>query len=170
MSSRDKYEIPPVTKISKKEAESIMSMFKFYDYTCTGRIPQRLVLKLLRSLGFSKFTDQVVASEMSLKDLLLFIDIRCPEPEPALPCALYSYLNIVAKELPDGTQVITQKDMSAFSESIGHDQNSASGTNMLLTSMLAYNDCSETPAVNAEFFERDIQLLAKSQNLLKHIK
>ena len=33
----------------------------------------------------------------TLKDILLFLDVRVPDPEPALYCQLHSFTNLVAK-------------------------------------------------------------------------
>lgn len=152
------------------EAESIASMFCLYDIHITGRIPQRLVLKMLQQLGFGKYSHEITTPDMSLKELLLFLDFRCPEPDPPLHSALFTFLNTIASPNEDGELCIQPTDITDFMESLGRPPVSTANATMLLTSMLDYDDCAEIPTVKAEYFERDVTMFAKKHNLLKDFK
>ena len=58
-------------------------MFRLYDYQATGRIPKHLAVKLVKGLGFD-FGSSGLGKEVSLKELLLWLDQRCAERFPVL--------------------------------------------------------------------------------------
>ena len=58
-------------------------MFRLYDYQATGRIPKHLAVKLVKGLGFD-FRSSGLGKEVSLKELLLWLDQRCAERFPVL--------------------------------------------------------------------------------------
>lgn len=90
--------IPPLVRIAPGEALAIESMFRLYDYKCTGRIPQHLAHKLTTALGFD-FSVHALPLNGSLKEILLFLDMRIVDPEPALHAQLHSFTHLVAKKV-----------------------------------------------------------------------
>jgi len=90
--------IPPLVRLSISEAQAVESMFRLYDYKCTGRIPQHLAFKLFTSLGMD-FSIHSLPMNGSLKDLLLFLDMRVVDPEPALYAQMHSFTHLVAKKI-----------------------------------------------------------------------
>ena len=166
----NKKQLPPLTKLSQIEAESILSMFNMYDYNCSGRLPKRLVEKLLQTIGFGAFSYEITATDMSIKELLLFIDLRCPDPEPALECALYTFLNLASRDGGQKGKVLTPQDLADFEESIGRPACSMRQADLLLTSMLDYDDCEKIPACPVDYFQRDVVKFAKKNNLMKDFR
>lgn len=163
--------IPPLTKISQLEAEAILNMFNMYDYTCTGRIPKRLVLKLLSSLGFNGFAHEITAPEMTLTEILLFLDLRHPDPEPPMDCAMWTFLNLTSNEsFTEKGRVITPTDLSNFMVSLGRPPCSTRKATLLLSSMLEYDDCAKLPAAPVEAFEKDVVKFAKKNNLMRDFR
>ena len=90
--------IPPLSRLSESEARSIESMFRLYDYNATGRIPQHLTFKLCKALGFD-FSVHTLPVNATLKELLLFLDLRVVDPEPALFSQMHSFTHLVAKKI-----------------------------------------------------------------------
>lgn len=90
--------IPPLVRLSMSEAQAIESMFRLYDYKCTGRIPQHLAFKLTNSLGMD-FSQHALPMNGTLKELLLFIDMRIVDPEPSLFAQMHSFTHLVAKKI-----------------------------------------------------------------------
>jgi hypothetical protein len=167
------------------EADSICSMFKLYDINSTGRIPNRLAVKLLKTLGFGPTAISLTAPDVNVKEFLLFVDYHVPEQQNPLSGPLYTFVNIVGKQPhlsgatamgTDATgaqapsSVITPSDLAHFMESIGRPPILMENANLLLSTMLDYDDCSPVPAVKVEYFERDLTIFAKKNNLLKDIK
>ena len=91
-----KRNLPPLSKLTELEARAVESMFRLYDYQAKGRISQHAAYKLTCALGF-KFSIHSLPVNGTLKDILLFLDVRVPDPEPALYCQLHSFTNLVAK-------------------------------------------------------------------------
>jgi hypothetical protein len=94
--SNKKYVIPQMLRITNSEAESIANMFRLYDYKSTSRISRHLCMNLVKTLGFGHGQTQGLPPEVSLKELLLWVDQRTPEPVPEIACSLFSYLNMVS--------------------------------------------------------------------------
>ncbi len=169
--------LPPLLRLTELEARAIESMFRLYDYKATGRIPQHLAHKLFSAMGFD-FSIHMLPQNGTLKELLLFLDMRCPDPEPALHCALHSFIHLVQskrgdsdpEELLTEEKIITAKDINKFMESLGRPPVSVTECNLLLTSMMEYDDCSLVPAVLPETFNRDFATFAKKSNMLKNFK
>ena len=92
--------LPPMSKLTELEARAVESMFRVYDYQAKGRISQHAAYKLTAALGF-KFSIHSLPVNGTLKDLLLFLDVRVPDPEPALYCQLHSFTNLVAKPVSE---------------------------------------------------------------------
>ncbi len=224
--------IPPLTRLTETEAMAIESMFRLYDYNATGRIPQHLMKKLTSALGFD-FSIHSLPLNGSLKELLLFLDMRIVDPEPALNSQMYSFTHLVAKKIDlrkklkpgddddldgeggdaDGNNIpndstprggsgdndddasvntkgtegtptkdrtetkdkyITTESINEFMISLGRPPLSAGQCELLLTSMLDYDDCNERTGgmagVLPEFFDRDFTLFAKKSNALKGFK
>jgi hypothetical protein len=90
--------IPPLVRLTPSEAAAIESMFRLYDYKSSGRIPQHLAYKLATALGFDVSVHSLPQNG-SLKDILLFLDMRIVDPEPALYAQLHSFTHMVAKRV-----------------------------------------------------------------------
>lgn len=232
--------LPPMSKLTELEARAVESMFRVYDYQAKGRISQHAAYKLTAALGF-KFSIHSLPVNGTLKDLLLFLDVRVPDPEPALYCQLHSFTNLVAKPVSElapladrvdeglegdvagegsmatteasvqpgqgvsiadsaadsesvgsqqtgqtggsqglkkmyrgDTELISSQAINQFMEKLGRPPVSKSQCDLLLTSMLDYDDCSENtfghPAVAPEYFTRDFATFAKKSNALKSFK
>lgn len=221
--------IPPLVRITETEARAIESMFRLYDYNATGRIPQHLTYKLTKALGFD-FSIHSLPLNGSLKEILLFLDMRIIDPEPALNSQMHSFTHLVAKNIDlrkhnrklaseeegedavvshsnsnspngptprkddddatvdtkgtDGTptkdraetrdKYITTAFINDFMTSLGRAPLSEGQCELLLTSMLDYDDCNERTGgmagVLPEFFTRDFTTFAKKSNALKGFK
>lgn len=231
-----KRSLPPMSKLTELEGRAVESMFRLYDYQAKGRISQHAAHKLTSALGF-KFSIHSLPVNGTLKDLLLFLDVRVPDPEPALYCQLHSFTNLVAKPVSElapmsdtvdeglegdvagegsmatdasapfgaaassaesvadsesvgsqqtggsqalkkmyrgDTELISSQAINQFMEKLGRPPISQGQCDLLLTSMLDYDDCSENtyghPAVPPEFFTRDFATFAKKSNALKSFK
>jgi hypothetical protein len=176
--------LPPLQRLSLIEAESICAMFKLYDINSTGRIPKRLAIKLLNTLGFGPIAASLNAPDMGLKEFLMFLDFHIPEQQNPLSGPMYTFVNTVGKppqysvtdsmsatsQQMSSSNVITPQDLSQFMESIGRPPILMENANLLLSTMLDYDDCSVVPAVKVEYFERDVTVFAKKNNLLKDLK
>lgn len=108
MSKSGKYYIPPLTRISPAEAQSIVSCFRLYDYNATGRIPRHLAAKLAKQLGFNKVT---LPADVSAKEFLLTLDRAAPEKEPHFENEMFFFHNMAT------TSDYSIPTHSAFAES-----------------------------------------------------
>jgi hypothetical protein len=90
--------IPTLARLSVMEARAIESMFRLYDTKATGRIPQHLCHKLCKALGFD-FSIHSLPLNGSLKEILLFLDMRVVEPEPVLFAQMQSFTHLVARKV-----------------------------------------------------------------------
>lgn len=208
--------IPSLTRLDISEAQAVESMFRLYDYKCTGRIPQHLAYKLVTALGFDVSIHSLPLNG-SLKEILLFLDMRIVDPEPALFSQMHSFTHLVAKKIDltakkqnindknskaeldaslngndtNGAQdssgnepsqdiavsrekYITTQSINDFMISLGRPPLRAAQVELLLTSMLEYDDCNETTgqiaAVLPDIFSRDFTTFAKKSNALKNFK
>ena len=104
MGPKSMHHFPPLSKIEQQEAIAIgihshlfiysfiillllllliAEMFRLYDHQATGRITKHLAIKLVAGLGFD-FSSSGLGKEVSLKELLLWLDQRCAERFPVL--------------------------------------------------------------------------------------
>jgi hypothetical protein len=127
--------LPTLSKLTELEARAVESMFRVYDYQAKGRIPQHLAFKLCQALGF-QFSLHSLPVNASLKELLLFLDMRVPDPEPALYCQLNSFTSLVAKPVSELMPLEDQADEGLEGDEVGPEVNSlesseqgAGGTN-----------------------------------------
>jgi len=90
--------LPTLARLSVSEARAIEGMFRLYDTKATGRIPQHLCHKLCKSLGFD-FSVHSLPLNGSLKEILLFLDMRVVEPEPVLFAQMTSFTDLVARKI-----------------------------------------------------------------------
>ena len=93
-----KVRLPPLTRLSEMEARSIESCFRLYDYKASGRIPQHLAYKLCQTLGFD-FSIHSCPQSATLKEFLLFLDMRVSDPEPALHSQMHNFVSLAAKPI-----------------------------------------------------------------------
>lgn len=118
--------LPPLQRLSLNEADSICAMFKLYDIRTTGRIPKRLAIKLLKTLGFGPISHLLTAPDVNIKEFLLFLDFHVPEQQNPLSGPLYTFVNVVGKPPQLNTSVapnevissnvITPQDLADFME------------------------------------------------------
>jgi hypothetical protein len=158
-----KTEIPVCRNLNGIEAQYIKSMFSMYDYRGTGSVPRHLIVKLLTAIGI----DQIfgLPSQLTLKDTLLFIDAKIPDRDQVLDSALFSFTRIVGDTLPDGVSKVVKPDkLVAFLANLDRNIPSLDEANMLLTSMLEYDDCSEETAVSSAVLSRELNAFAKKNN------
>ncbi len=116
--SNNKYAIPPLLKLQPNDAASISSMFRLYDYKSTGKIPKHLAKKLTQTLGFDAPVGNL-GQEVSLKELLLFLDNWCPEHETPLQDSLYFFEKLASEHIEEQGQVITPGSIAKFMEKLG---------------------------------------------------
>lgn len=162
---------PTLLKISTAECQAISACFKLYDYECKGAISKSSVKKLIKSLGFN-IPENKLSSTVTLPELLLLLDQHSPDPEPALECSLKTWSNLVGHKtvnlMDEGEiTVVSAQDIADFMESIGRPPISLTEANCLLTSLLEYDDCSDTPQVPIEVFTKQLSLFARKSNALK---
>ena len=179
MTSQRSGACPPLLRISELEAQSIASAFRLYDYKATGKIPRYLAKKLTKSLGY-RVPVQNMSNEISLQELLLFLDSWTPEPEPAIDCALYTFTNLITASFPEigessdnsaiSDPTIRVQDIATFMEALGRPPPSMGEAKLLLTSMLDYDDCSTEPVVRLDTFKKHMLLFARKNNMVKELK
>ena len=144
-------------------------MFRLYDYQATGRIPKHLAVKLVKGLGFD-FGSSGLGKEVSLKELLLWLDQRCAERFPILNWSLETFSKMVSSFSEETGTIITPEQIIKFYESLGRAPIPQGQLEILLTSMLEYDDCSSTPIVKPEAFKNAIILYAKKNNVMKEFR
>lgn len=193
MSHHKKQKYPVLLRLTIREADSIANMFRLYDYKATGKIPDYLAVKLLHTLGF-KFNEALLSKEVVLNEILLLVDQMIPEPEPVLVSSLSSFcqMNAVYMENPDhvvsdeagGTDnggqseegihfnapkhpYITPHCIAKFMEQLGRPPISMNEANLLLNSMLEYDDCSEIPCVSTDIITKELVYFAKKTNAFR---
>lgn len=160
-----------ITKINADEKKAVECLFRLYDIGSQGNIAVHHARKLLKNMGFeaeriSLGTDK---DRVTLRDLYIIIESELPQPQPSLPCSLYTFDRIVGKEDDaDGRLKIRPDEIKAFHASIGR-QATGDGTEIgvLLSKMLAVDDCSLVPAVTVETFDREVIAFAKRNQIYK---
>ena len=120
--------LPPLVRLTEVEARAIESMFRVYDYKSTGRIPQHLAYKLCCACGFD-FSIHSLPANGTLKEILLFLDMRIIDPEPQLYSQLHSFTNLVAKkqEIPPEEEAVND---DAVDRAEGEDEASVGGNSI----------------------------------------
>lgn len=110
--------VPSLLRITPSQAECITNCFKLYDYKATGKIPRHLAKKLVRSVGYADAPVGNLAREVSLKEVLLFLDEWSPPLLPEFDSALSGFTGMVLQPTEEGN-VVTASAISNFLESIG---------------------------------------------------
>jgi hypothetical protein len=158
--------LPPLLRLTPQEAHSVVNIFRVYDYKSTGKIPNYLASKVMKALGFD-VNPSSFNSEVSIQEVLLYLDQLIPEPEPALLSSLMSFKQLASIPDEELGSVITPQAISDFMESIGRPPASLSEASLMLNGMLDYDDCSEIPTVSTEVFNRELINYAKKYNAFK---
>ncbi len=158
--------LPPLMKLKPDESQSIQSMFRLYDYRSSGRIPKHLAKKLTQNLGFDIPVGNLGA-DVSIKDLLLFIDQWIPEYDNKLQGEIAFFQKLARDIDPTMGEVITPESLNSFIEKLGRPPISMGEANLLLSSMLEYDDCSEVPKIRVDDFGKDVTMFTKKSNILK---
>ena len=166
----DKYYIPPTTKLTTSECESILNMFVLYDYEAKGKIPRYLAQKLISTVGYAS-GGVGLPQEVSVRDLILYLDQRTVDRDLLLSFGLNSFKNMASVYSEEqGCYCITPQSLSEFYESIGRPAIGKEAGVSLLVGMLDYDDCSTNPNVKLEYFDRDVSHFAKKNNLTRDFK
>lgn len=188
MSKRIRF--PPLSRLQISEAQCIANLFRIYDYKSTGIIPNHLALKLIRNLGL-QISELALPESLSLTDLLVIIDQVMPEPEPIIVGSLDTFNNLVSQSgaailaqnntstklrnsfsnmethIQIEEKYITAECISDFMESIGRSAVTGNEAKLMLSGMLEYDDCTQSPAVNTEKFNKELITFAKKSNAFK---
>lgn len=174
--SRSKHhQTQKLTHLTPAEAQSVSHMFSMYDYNATGRIPAHLAMKLLSLLGFeeSKLGNVVFSSEVTLGEVLVALDQIMPPAEPMLNSSLQTFIGLVSKPTKindEPVRVIVPQDISDYIESLGRPPAATREIALMLNSMLEYDDCSASPVLNVELFEKEMLAFQKKNNALKDFR
>ena len=161
--------------LTHAEAQAVSHMFSLYDYKSTGRIPPHLAMKLLSQLGLDEAQLELVVftNEVSLSEVLMHLDQLMPPPEPMLNSSLTTFIGLVSKPSyieEEPTRVITPQDISDYMESLGRPPAAIKEVNLMLNSMLEYDDCSVDPVLNVERFTNEILTFQRKNNALKEFR
>jgi hypothetical protein len=159
-------------KLTTGQADNIAACFKLYDHQCKGFIDKDSAKKLTQTLGFNVPSNRW-SSSVSLSELLLLVDQVAPDTDPPLECALEAWSQLVGHKTQrlDGgdVKVLSVQDITDFFVSVGQPPPPASEATALLTAMLDYDDCSDSPQVPMSTFVRYLSLFARKNNILKDI-
>ena len=168
MTTKRKY---PLLRLTDVEANAIEEMFRLYDYKATGKIPRHLAIKLFKGLGFD-LAEHTVPLNGGFRELLMFLDRQCPDPLPSLNCSLYTFTKLAAKTRDEetGQTTITPQNIADFMESLGRPPCSLLEADLLLTSMLEYDNCEPIPQVLSEYFSKEVTNIAKKTNAMKDFR
>lgn len=160
---RKKYEIPLLRNIQAVEAQYIKSMYCMYDYNSTGSVPRHLCIKLFMQIGLDNTFG--LPSCMSLKDVLLYIDQRLPDSDLQLESALYTFTRTAGTLSDDGHYFeFKPEKLVDYLASLDRNVPSVEEMDLLIQSMLEYDDVSEDTKVNALVLSRELTAFAKRNN------
>jgi len=177
------------------QINAIQSMFRFYDLDLHGKITKERAQKILQRLGVDN-TALTLHSQVTLKDLLEYVDHHLPDPDPPLASELTGFIKLVARPEeepgPMHTEKVGAENRPSTSEGApatanafapvyikpqyiidffeATDQpvpNSTGVVSHMMTAMLDWDDCSEVPAVTPAVFVRDLSKFAKKSNALR---
>lgn len=151
-------EIPPLQKIDPHEAKMIQVMFNYYDYEASGRVKRHLAWKLLTQLGLHILEDTLPAA-VTLKDLMLFADVCAPEQN--LEGSLQTSFRLAANKVESEELKVRPQGLVDFLKDLDRNPPTINESKTLLSSMLEYDDCSDSPAVTNEAFVTNIMNVAK---------
>lgn len=181
--------LPTLSRLGEQEARAVEAMFRLYDHKSTGRIPAHLAQCLCKQLGID-VSLHMLPPNGTLKDLLLVIDQKIPDPAPPLPGSMSSFVNLVgrprgkqhesgaegggAKEGGDregnpNEKVITTADLTSFMQSLGRPPIQRGEAQLLLQMMLEYDDCASEAVVPIGDFAQDMTTFARKTNSVKDL-
>lgn len=161
-------------RMTNSQARSIQSMFKLYDIDLSGRVTRNNCKKILAALGVDSSGITNLPPTITCKELLSYIELYLPEPEPELHCELLSFVRLVS--VPDPTdeygvaQCIQPDGITKYIESIDRPVPLPGEIDNLLMSMLAWDDCDAVPSVQLSSFVRDVTKFAKKTNALRDFR
>lgn len=116
--SEDRLKEPTITKINADEKKCVQAMFKLYDIGHTGSIAVHHARKLLKNMGFEAERIPLGSGEsdrVTMRDLLMVLESELPQPNPSLPCSLYTFDRIVGKlDEEDGRMKIRPDEIMKF--------------------------------------------------------
>ena len=168
-----KAKLPPLTRLSNQESEAIASMYRMFDYAHRGRIAPHLARNLISNLGYNT-SFITFGRDVTLNEILILLDKVTPETETVLEGNLITFNGLVAEDRKEEgrarERVLHPQSISNFMESLGRPPASINECTLLLNSMLDYDDCSEHPVLKADYFNREIMLFAKKNNLVRELR
>ena len=171
-SAEDRLKEPTITKINAEERKCVEAMFKLYDIGHTGSIAVHHARKLLKNMGFEAERIPLGSGEsdrVTMRDMLLVLESELPQPQPSLPCSLYTFDRIVAKlDEEDGRMKIRPDEIMKFMQSIGRQPTGDTEIGILLSKMLAVDDTSAVPAATVEAFDKEVITFAKRNQVTLH--
>lgn len=158
-----------LTRLKEEEINCISGMFRLFDKNLTGYIPDYLAWNLMRKLGLDVRRAHFEKNRVSFNELILVIDKIMPDPEPPITSSLISFNNMTSINTENGN-VIIPNQVIKFLKSIGHNTVDPHEIEILLTSMLPYDDCSEVPEVPVSTFSEDLMAFIKKYNAFKNYR
>jgi hypothetical protein len=84
--------------------------------------------------------------------------------------SLETFAKMVSKFSDETGTIITPSQIIEFYESLGRAPVPQGQLEVLLTSMLEYDDCSSNPVVKPDVFKNSIILYAKKNNVMKEFR
>lgn len=180
--------LPQLGRLEEQEARAVEAMFRLYDHKSTGRIPAHLAQCLCKQLGID-IALHMLPPNGTLKDLLMVIDQKIPDPAPPLPGSMSSFVNLVGRpreshpESEEGggnkegkgrgdnpfEKVITTANITAFLQSLGRPPIQRGEGQLLLQMMLDYDDCTVEAVVPVADFAADMTTYARKTNSIKDL-
>ena len=136
------------TKINDTERDCLIAMFTLYDIGSQGHIAVHHARKLLKNMGFEseRISLGTEKDRVTLRDLNMILESELPQPQPSLPCSLYTFDRIVGKrDEHDLRMKIRPDEIRGFMASIGRQNMGEQEISVLLSKMLAVDDVSHIP-------------------------
>ena len=139
------------TKINDTERDCLIAMFTLYDIGSQGHIAVHHARKLLKNMGFEaeRISLGTEKDRVTLRDLNMILESELPQPQPSLPCSLYTFDRIVGKrDESDLRMKIRPDEIRGFMASIGRQNMGEQEISVLLSKMLAVDDVSHIPGTH----------------------
>lgn len=158
-----------LTRLKEEEINTIAGMFRLFDRNSTGYIPDYLAWNLMRKIGLDVRKAHFEKNRVSYNELILVIDKIMPEPDPPIASSLISFNNMTAVGTENGN-VLRPREIIEFLKSVGENTVDPGEIEILLNSMLPYDDCSEEAEIPSSVFNEYLTVFAKKYNAFKNYK
>jgi len=161
----------PLRRLNEAEVGFIKNMYNYYDFQKKGLIARHLAGKILVKIGVEPSTISL-PWEVPLNDLLMFIDSKLPDADPPLDCSLHTFVRMVGgvEANDNGVRQIRPQGLIDFMTSLDRPAPTYAEANLLLTSMLEYDNVDVDTKVSAPHYSREINSFAKKSNALREFK